>query len=337
MLHGVQRELQQLGHRVVGLARGLPDPVSLVGQATQRAGRSGRAAAAQPCRAHRACRPEPRRGRRPARLARRACSPRPTGACGPAPSSCATCSARCCASAGSELGRLGGPARGSTSSASGCRATSGWSAELSARQLHAVAARPARCRRAPARAGRDARRASAIRACWRAASRWCATSTARLVDSAARAREHVTLELEFHDGRVQTLRSGGRGARQAAAGRRPSRSVCSDGGAKRHRASARGHGAPARPGRRLPLGPRAGFCRASRPTPSRRPTRSPTRSSGRTSTTSRASSAICCSRWSITRRWPGRRAASTSRRSPARIADKMIRRHPHVFGSGRGG
>ncbi len=36
MLHGVQRELQQLGHRVVGLGRGLPDPVSLVGQATQR-------------------------------------------------------------------------------------------------------------------------------------------------------------------------------------------------------------------------------------------------------------------------------------------------------------
>ena len=34
MLHGMQRELQQLGHRVVGLGRGLPDPVSLVGQAS---------------------------------------------------------------------------------------------------------------------------------------------------------------------------------------------------------------------------------------------------------------------------------------------------------------
>jgi exodeoxyribonuclease VII large subunit len=36
MLHGIQRELQQLGHRVVGLGRGLPDPVSLVGHASQR-------------------------------------------------------------------------------------------------------------------------------------------------------------------------------------------------------------------------------------------------------------------------------------------------------------
>ena len=36
MLHGIHRELQQLDHRVVGLARGLPDPVSLVGQASQR-------------------------------------------------------------------------------------------------------------------------------------------------------------------------------------------------------------------------------------------------------------------------------------------------------------
>ena len=36
MLNGMQRELQQLGHRVVGLGRGLPDPISLVGQAEQR-------------------------------------------------------------------------------------------------------------------------------------------------------------------------------------------------------------------------------------------------------------------------------------------------------------
>ncbi|MGH6914197.1 MAG: exodeoxyribonuclease VII large subunit, partial [Geminicoccales bacterium] len=36
MLHGLQRELQQLQHRVVGLGRGLPDPVSLLGQASQR-------------------------------------------------------------------------------------------------------------------------------------------------------------------------------------------------------------------------------------------------------------------------------------------------------------
>jgi exodeoxyribonuclease VII large subunit len=33
----------------------------------------------------------------------------------------------------------------------------------------------------------------------------------RPVDSAARAREHIALELEFHDGRVRTLRSSGRG------------------------------------------------------------------------------------------------------------------------------
>jgi exodeoxyribonuclease VII large subunit len=37
-----------------------------------------------------------------------------------------------------------------------------------------------------------------------------------LVDSAARARERVALELEFHDGRVQTLRGGAHGQGRTA-------------------------------------------------------------------------------------------------------------------------
>jgi exodeoxyribonuclease VII large subunit len=36
MFHGTQRELGQLAHRLTGLGRGLPDPVSLLGLATQR-------------------------------------------------------------------------------------------------------------------------------------------------------------------------------------------------------------------------------------------------------------------------------------------------------------
>jgi exodeoxyribonuclease VII large subunit len=36
MFHGMQRELDALQHRLVGLARGLPDPVGLLGHATQR-------------------------------------------------------------------------------------------------------------------------------------------------------------------------------------------------------------------------------------------------------------------------------------------------------------
>jgi exodeoxyribonuclease VII large subunit len=36
LFHGAERELRQLGQRVTGLARGLPDPMALLGQATQR-------------------------------------------------------------------------------------------------------------------------------------------------------------------------------------------------------------------------------------------------------------------------------------------------------------
>jgi exodeoxyribonuclease VII large subunit len=36
LFHGAERELRQLGQRVSGLARGLPDPAALLGQATQR-------------------------------------------------------------------------------------------------------------------------------------------------------------------------------------------------------------------------------------------------------------------------------------------------------------
>ena len=56
------------------------------------------------------------------------------------------------------------------------------------------------------------------------------------------------------------------------------------------------------------------------------------RSRATTSTGSRTSSAISCSRWFATRRWP----RSMGRFGFADVADaitrKMIRRHPHVFG-----
>ena len=90
------------------------------------------------------------------------------------------------------------------------------------------------------------------------------------------------------------------------------------------------------PGRRLPLGPRAGLSRASRPTRSRRPTRSPTRSSA----------AICddlegeLGDLLLQVVYHAQMAKEAGRFDfeavAARIADKMIRRHPHVFGDRRG-
>ena len=47
---------------------------------------------------------------------------------------------------------------------------------------------------------------------------------------------------------------------------------------------------------------------------------------------SATSSATCCSRWSTTPAWPRRPAPSPSTMWSHAIADKMVRRHPHVFG-----
>ena len=65
----------------------------------------------------------------------------------------------------------------------------------------------------------------------------------------------------------------------------------------------RDHGPPARPRASAVRGTSSRLSPRSRPTPSRRPTRWPTRSRARTGTSCAASWAICCCRWSITRRW----------------------------------
>ena len=50
------------------------------------------------------------------------------------------------------------------------------------------------------------------------------------------------------------------------------------------------------------------------------------------SPTSRRSSATCCSRSTSTPCWPRRRGTSLWRTWPARLHDKLVSRHPHVFG-----
>ena len=75
--------------------------------------------------------------------------------------------------------------------------------------------------------------------------------------------------------------------------------------------------------------------RRSRRTPSRKPTRSPTRSSATTCRRSRRSSATCCCRSSTTPRWRARPARFDFDDVAAAIADKMVDRHPHVFGDAR--
>ena len=47
-------------------------------------------------------------------------------------------------------------------------------------------------------------------------------------------------------------------------------------------------------------------------------------------------SAICCSRWCSTRGWPRSKARSISADVVEAITSKLVRRHPHVFGTARG-
>ena len=97
---------------------------------------------------------------------------------------------------------------------------------------------------------------------------------------------------------------------------------------------------PARPhaARAVPVGPRADPRQRSCRTSSRRRSSSSTRSTRSTPTTrpptSRRSrsSATCCTRSSSTPRSPSRPGGSRSPTSPPGIHDKLVRRHPHVFG-----
>jgi exodeoxyribonuclease VII large subunit len=208
MLHGVQRELQQLGHRVVGLARGLPDPVSLVGQASQRLDdlveRLPHSLRARIERAGLNLAEVGARLGSPARLLTEA-----EGRLRPCAEQLRYLFRSLLRERQSELGRLG---------ARLCLDELGQRLPRHERLVEALSLRQ---RHAIARALRDA--GERLRA---AAGMLSSLSyqgvLARgfalvrderggLVDSAVLARERVVLELEFHDGRVQTLRSGARG------------------------------------------------------------------------------------------------------------------------------
>ena len=96
---------------------------------------------------------------------------------------------------------------------------------------------------------------------------------------------------------------------------------------------ARDHGAPARAGR-LPLGSRADL-RQHRALHHRGGLRGRRRHRARRSCRiSRTSSAICCSKWCFMRRWRASSGDFDFEAVAAAICDKLVRRHPHVFGGG---
>jgi exodeoxyribonuclease VII large subunit len=169
LLHGVQRELQQLGHRVTGLARGLPDPVSLVGHASQRLDDlSERLPHSLSARVERAGHSLAQIGARlgtPTRLLRDA-----EGRLQPCAERLRYLTRSLLRERNGELARLAGM--------------------LSSLSYQGVLARGFALVR---------------------------DEQGRLVDSAARARKQAALELEFHDGRVQTMRSTRSQGRMASA------------------------------------------------------------------------------------------------------------------------
>ena len=83
---------------------------------------------------------------------------------------------------------------------------------------------------------------------------------------------------------------------------------------------------------RLPLGPASRTSPASRRTRSRKPTKSPMRSIAATWPTSRTNSATCCCRWCSMRSMAEEAGHFAFGDVVAAICDKMMRRHPHVFG-----
>ena len=101
---------------------------------------------------------------------------------------------------------------------------------------------------------------------------------------------------------------------------------------RRAAAADRDHGAAARPRARLPVGPRAGLRHASRPTPSRRPTRSPTPSRARDMASLRDELGDLLLQVVYHARMAEEAGAFGFADVARAIADKMVRRHPHVFG-----
>jgi exodeoxyribonuclease VII large subunit len=208
MLHGVQRELRQLGHRVTGLARGLPDPVSLVGQANQRlddlTDRLPHSLAARIERARLNLAEVGARLGSPERLLVEA-----DGRLRPCAEQLRYLFGSLLRERTSELGRLGGRLRLDELGQRLPRHER-LVAELSARQQHAVG-RSLRDAGERLRAATGMLSSLSYQGVLARGFALVRDERGRLVDSAARARAHAALELEFHDGRVQTLRSGGRG------------------------------------------------------------------------------------------------------------------------------
>ena len=94
----------------------------------------------------------------------------------------------------------------------------------------------------------------------------------------------------------------------------------------------RHHGPPARPRPRLPLGHRADFDSIA-PYTIEEAYEVADAIAAATWPSSATSSATSCSRSSTTPAWPRRPAPSPSPTWSRAIADKMVRRHPHVFGT----
>jgi exodeoxyribonuclease VII large subunit len=195
MFHGVQRELRQLEQRVVGLGRGLPDPQALLGQATQRlddlAERLPHGLRARAERADRAL------GGLDARLG---------------PPTLALLRHRQ-AGLSSLIGRL-------TLDEVRARLQHHQSGleGLLARQQHAIERRLADGR-ARLRAQASLLESLSYRGVLERGFALVRDERGELVDGAVKARALAALELEFHDGRVQTMvaRGGTRPARPAVA------------------------------------------------------------------------------------------------------------------------
>ena len=194
LFHGVQRELRQLEQRVVGLGRGLPDPQALLGQATQRLDDlTERLPHGLRARAERAARAL---GGLDARLG---------------PPTRALLRHR-----QAELNGLIGRLSLDEIRARLPRHQSGLD-DLAARQRHAIERRLADGR-ARLKAQASLLELLSYRGVLERGFALVRDERGELVDGAAKARALAALELEFHDGRVQTVvaRGGARSARPAA-------------------------------------------------------------------------------------------------------------------------
>ena len=213
MLHGLRRELHQLEHRVVGLGRGLPDPVSLLGQASQRLDdlveRLPHGLAARIERARLGLGEVGARLGSPARLLKEA-----DGRLRPCAEQLQYLFRSLLRERTTELGRLGG------------RLKLDEVRQRLPRHARIVADLAARRDHALQRGIRDAgERLRALGGLLESLSyqgvlargfALVRDERGELVDSAACARERIALELEFHDGRVSTVRAGARPSGRSA-------------------------------------------------------------------------------------------------------------------------